>query len=336
MKEYIKDFKPASPFFLAPLAGVSDSSFRYICSKYGAALSFTEMISAKGLYYGNPKSEELLYIREDEAPVGIQIFGSDPMAMSFAVDYIRGRKNVIIDINMGCPVPKVVKNGEGSALLKTPELAAELVRTCVEASERAAKAAGTKPKPVTVKMRRGFSEPPAEGELDCADFARMLQDAGASAITVHGRTREQYYSGKADRSAIKRVKQAVSIPVIGNGDVFSAEDGMRMLDETGCDFVMVARGALGNPWIFRELNAAYRGLPVPKRPDAGELAETIKEQLMLDMELKGEYAAIREMRKHVSWYTRGLKGAARLRDYVNNIENMDELIRAVDSVRDLQ
>ena len=336
MKEFIKDFRPASPFFLAPLAGVSDSSFRYICAKFGAALSYTEMISAKGLYYGNPKTEELLYIREGEAPLGVQIFGSDPQALSFAVDFLKDRRNVLIDINMGCPVPKVVKNGEGSALLKTPELAAELVRTCVEASERAARATGTAPKPVTVKMRRGFSEPPAKGEIDCADFARMMQDAGASAICVHGRTREQYYSGKADRNAIKRVKDAVSIPVIGNGDVFTAEDGMRMLDETGCDFVMVARGALGNPWIFRELNAAYKGLAAPKRPDAGELAETIKEQLALDMELKGEYAAIREMRKHVSWYTKGLKGAARLRDLVNNIEDLDELVRAVDSVRDLQ
>ena len=336
MKEFIKDFKPASPFFLAPLAGVSDSSFRLLCSQYGAALSYTEMISAKGLLYGNPKTDELLYIRDDEAPVGIQIFGSDPQAMSFAVDFIKDRKNVLIDINMGCPVPKVVKNGEGSALLKTPELAAELVRTCVEASERAAKETGAKPKPVTVKMRRGFADPPPSGELDCADFARMMQDAGASAICVHGRTREQYYSGKADWSAIRRVKEAVSIPVIGNGDVFNAEDGMRMLEETGCDFVMVARGALGNPWIFRELDAAWKGQAVPDRPDAGELACTIKKHLLLDLELKGEYAAIREMRKHVSWYTKGLKGAARLRDYVNSIEDMDELIRAVDSVRDLQ
>lgn len=324
----------SSPFVLAPLAGVSDSAFRRICHDMGAALSYTEMISVKGLYYRNDKTSELLAISPEEGPVGVQLFGSDPEAFSYSIDTLAGIPFALTDINMGCPVPKVVKSGDGSALLKNPNLAAEIVRTCVEASKRVAKATGGERKPVTVKMRVGFSEKPSPGELDCADFARLMEDSGAAAITVHGRVRDQYYSGKADRLKIKRVKEAVSVPVIGNGDVFSAEDGLRMLDETGCDFVMVARGALGNPWIFRELLAAWKGLPAPPRPDAGERIETIKRHIVLATELKGEYAAVREMRKHISWYTKGLRGAATLRDKVNKSLSLDELLAAVEEIRD--
>ena len=243
-----------NPFVLAPLAGVTDSAFRRVCFEQGAAMAFTEMVSAKGLYYRNANTEDLLRIHEDEGPVGIQLFGSEPLMLQFAAEKLKDRPNVCIDLNMGCPVPKVVKNGEGSALLKSPALAEELVRATV-------KAAG---KPVTVKMRIGFDE---AHPVDPVAFALRMQEAGAAMVTVHGRTREQYYSGKADWSVIRRIKQALDIPVAGNGDIFSAEDALRMMEETGCDLAVIARGALGNPWIFRECEALYRGQPKPARPD---------------------------------------------------------------------
>lgn len=311
-----------SPFFLAPLAGFTDSAFRYICSIHGAALCYTEMLSAKGLYYGSPGSEAILRYREGEAPLAIQIFGSEPEMMAFAAAKLRSMPNVIIDINMGCPVPKVVKNGEGSALLKDPALAADCVRA-------AAEAAG---KPVTVKMRRAFSDRGEDASFDPAEFAVKMEEAGASAICVHGRTREQYYSGRADRESIRRVKQAVSVPVIGNGDVFSARDGISLMEETGCDAVMVARGAMGNPWLFEELEALWQGRELPDRPSPSQIVDTVRLHYKLLAEDKGEYTALREMRKHASFYTKGLRGASELRGRLNTASTEEELMEILDRI----
>ena len=311
-----------NPFVLAPLAGVTDSAFRRICFEHGAAMAFTEMVSAKGLYYRNANTEDLLAIHPDEGPVGIQLFGSEPLMLQFAAEKLKDRPNVCIDLNMGCPVPKVVKNGEGSFLLTQPALAAQLVRETV-------KAAG---KPVTVKMRIGFDE---THPVDPVAFAVQMQEAGASAIAVHGRTREQYYSGKADWSAIRRIKEAVDIPVAGNGDIFSAQDALRMLDETGCDAVMIARGALGNPWIFAECEAAWKGRPIPKRPDVDEIIETVKTHALRLLETKEEYRAVREMRKHAAWYTKGIKGAAALRRQASEAESLDEMFTILEGLKNL-
>ena len=311
-----------NPFVLAPLAGVTDSAFRRICFEHGAAMAFTEMVSAKGLYYRNANTEDLLAIHPDEGPVGIQLFGSEPLMLQFAAEKLKDRPNVCIDLNMGCPVPKVVKNGEGSFLLTQPALAAQLVRETV-------KAAG---KPVTVKMRIGFDE---THPVDPVAFAVQMQEAGASAIAVHGRTREQYYSGKADWSAIRKIKEAVDIPVAGNGDIFSAQDALRMLDETGCDAVMIARGALGNPWIFAECEAAWKGRPVPKRPEMDEIIETVKMHALRLLETKPEYRAVREMRKHAAWYTKGIKGAAALRRQASEAESLDEMFTILEGLKNL-
>ncbi|MBQ2147822.1 MAG: tRNA dihydrouridine synthase DusB [Firmicutes bacterium] len=311
-----------NPFVLAPLAGVTDSAFRRICFEHGAAMAFTEMVSAKGLYYRNANTEDLLAIHPDEGPVGIQLFGSEPLMLQFAAEKLKDRPNVCIDLNMGCPVPKVVKNGEGSFLLTQPALAAQLVRETV-------KAAG---KPVTVKMRIGFDE---THPVDPVDFAVQMQEAGASAIAVHGRTREQYYSGKADWSAIRRIKEAVDIPVAGNGDIFSAQDALRMLDETSCDAVMIARGALGNPWIFAECEAAWNSRPIPKRPDVDEIIETVKMHALRLLETKPEYRAVREMRKHAAWYTKGIKGAAALRRQASEAESLDEMFTILEGLKNL-
>ena len=311
-----------NPFVLAPLAGVTDSAFRRICFEHGAAMAFTEMVSAKGLYYRNANTEDLLAIHPDEGPVGIQLFGSDPLMLQFAAEKLKDRPNVCIDLNMGCPVPKVVKNGEGSFLLTQPALAAQLVRETV-------KAAG---KPVTVKMRIGFDE---THPVDPVAFAVQMQEAGASAIAVHGRTREQYYSGKADWSAIRRIKEAVDIPVAGNGGVFSAEDALRMLDETKCDAVMIARGALGNPWIFAECEAAWKGRPIPKRPDVDEIIETVKMHALRLLETKPEYRAVREMRKHTAWYTKGIQGTAALRRQASEAESLDEMFTILEGLKNL-
>ena len=321
---FIKDIKLSSPFLLAPLAGISNSSFRLLCREMGAGLSYTEMISCKGLRYENRKTAELLALRTEEGPVGIQLFGSDPVDFVSALDLFKDIDFKLIDINMGCPVPKVVKNGEGSALLNNPNLAWTIVKALSKSTDL----------PVTVKMRIGFHDDYSQRGFDPAEFAQVIEDAGASAIAVHGRTREQFYMGKANRAEIKRVKEAVKIPVIGNGDVFTAEDGMRMFEETGCDAVMVARGAQGNPWIFRELCAAYAGQAIPPKPDVDEIIETIKRHISLDYELKGEYGTVIEMRKHVSWYTKGIQGAAKLRTKINTASSLDELINTVESLRE--
>ncbi|MBQ1352360.1 MAG: tRNA dihydrouridine synthase DusB [Firmicutes bacterium] len=312
-----------NPFLLAPLAGVTDAPMRSLCKARGAALVYTEMVSCKGLYYGDNNTERLLMIREDEKPVAYQIFGREPDMISFAVKDFYNRENALIDINMGCPVPKIVKNGEGSALLKEPDLVYDLVCAAVKASEEAARENGSGIKPITAKIRAGWDLE----NINAVEIAKAIEAAGGAAVAVHGRTRDQFYSGKADWELIRKVKEAVSIPVIGNGDIFSGEDAVRMLKETGCDMVMIARGALGNPWIFEEALALWKGEIPPAKPTIEERVRVMKEHFTDLMSVKGEYAAVREMRKHASWYTKGLHGSAAMRRRINSIENPGELIR---------
>ena len=307
----IGSFELSNPFVLAPLAGISDAVMRGLCAEMGASLTTSEMVSAKGIYYGDKNTSRLLYIPEKSGPTAIQIFGSEPDVMAYAVEKLNGLENVSLDINMGCPVPKVVRNGDGSALLKNPEHVYDIVRACVDSSE----------KPVTVKIRKGFDE----NSVNAVEIAKAIESAGASAICIHGRTREQYYSGKADWDIIREVRSAVEIPLIGNGDVFSAEDGIRMLDETGCDMVMVARGALGNPWIFRELVSLWKyGEKIDKPSDKDRIKMLVRHLDGL-VELKGERNAVMELRKHVGWYTKGIRGASALRRRVNTINTAKEM-----------
>ena len=296
---------------LGPMAGVTDLPFRLLCKEKGADLVYTEMVSAKGVQYNNKNTESLLYIAEEERPVALQLFGADPDILSDTAKRLEHRNFDILDINMGCPVPKVVNNGEGSALMKTPELIGEIVR----------KVATGYSKPVTVKIRKGFHE----NNNNAVEVAKIAEANGAAAIAVHARTREQYYSGKADWEVIRAVKEAVKVPVIGSGDVFSPEDAKRMLEQTNCDAIMMARGTRGNPWLFEQIKAYLnQGIMLPK-PSFDEVRDMILSHAKLSVEYKGEYIGIREMRKHVAWYTTGYPGSAKLRNRVNEIENMDDL-----------
>lgn len=314
----IGNLRLENPFLLAPLAGITDAPTRRLAKKMGAALVYSEMVSGKALYYGDKKTEQLLIMEDCEKPVAFQVFGSEPEILAFTAKTLDCRKNDILDINMGCPVPKVVKNGEGSALLKRVDLVYDLISAMVSNTS----------KPVTAKIRIGFDEK----SINAVEVAKAIEAGGASAVAVHGRTREQYYSGHADWSYIKAVKDAVSIPVIGNGDVTDGESAMKMMEQTGCDFVMIGRGALGNPWIFRELNAVWRGEEIPKSPTVEEKKEMMIYHFQLMQELKGEYAAVREMRKHVGWYIKGLPGSAALRGKINQINAAEELIDAIRNI----
>jgi len=330
----IGNFTPKNNIFLAPMAGITDMPFRYLCSKMGAGLTYTEMISSKGMYYNDKKTKQLTVIHPDEAPCAVQIFGSEPDIMAKAAEELSSRDDVaIIDINMGCPATKIVKNGEGCALMKDVRLASQIIKAVVKASS----------KPVTVKFRKGYgsrkdhencndyddyngfdeydSNDTHNGYDECnsndshkaIEFAKMAEESGASAITVHGRTREQFYSGNSDMDTIARVKQAVSIPVIGNGDVFTPEKAKEMLEITGCDAVMIGRGTQGNPWLFKRIfHYIYNNELLPY-PTNTEKLKIIKEHYEMMINLKGEIIAVKEMRKHIAWYIKGMPGASKLR-----------------------
>ncbi len=296
---------------LAPMAGVTDLPFRLLCKEQGADLIYTEMISAKGIYYNSKNTEALLEVNEEERPVALQLFGSEPDIVSSMAKRIEERNYDILDINMGCPVPKVVNNGEGSALMTHILLAETIIRKTVEATK----------KPVTVKFRKGFRD----GEEQAIDLAKAAEAAGASAIAVHGRTREQYYSGKADWDIIRRVKEAVSIPVIGNGDVSSGPDAEKMFEQTGCDAIMIGRGARGNPWIFKQIRHYLEtGESLPK-PSIDEVVAMILRHAKMQTEWKGELYGMREMRTHFAWYTTGYPNSASMRRRVNEIETVEDL-----------
>lgn len=303
---------------LAPMAGVTDLPFRLLCKEQGAGLICMEMVSAKAIMYRNKNTEALLEIHPKERPVSLQLFGSDPDIVSEMAKRIEERPFSILDINMGCPVPKVVNNGEGSALMKNPALAEAIVAKTVKAIR----------KPVTVKIRKGFDD----SMVNAVEIAKACEAAGASAIAVHGRTREQFYSGKADWGIIARVKESVSVPVIGNGDVTDGATAGRLMKETGCDGIMIGRAVRGNPWIFREIRAYLETGESIKRPTPEEMRETVLRHAVLQLETKGEYIGIREMRKHVSWYTAGYPHSAGLRRRVNEMETFEDLRRSIEAI----
>lgn len=296
---------------LGPMAGVTDLPFRLLCKEQGCGMLYTEMVSAKAILYKNKNTNILLNIDKAEHPIAVQLFGSDPDIMAEIGAKVAEGPCDFIDINMGCPVPKIVNNHEGSYLLTQPKLVEQILTKMVKAIK----------KPVTIKVRKGFKD----GEIQAPEIARIAESCGVSAIAVHGRTREQYYSGKADWEIIRQVKEAVSIPVIGNGDVTSPERADAMVKETGCDGVMIARGAQGNPWIFSEMIEHERTGKIPSRPTNEEIRKMMLRHAKLQLQYKGEYLGIREMRKHVAWYTKGLPGSAKLREEINRVESYAEL-----------
>lgn len=296
---------------LAPMAGVSNLPFRLLCREQGAGLVCMEMVSAKAILYKNRNTEELLTIDPGEHPVSLQLFGSDPDIISEIAKQIEERPFDILDLNMGCPVPKVVNNGDGSALMKNPRLAGEII----EKTARAIK------KPLTVKIRKGFDD----AHINAVELAHIAQESGAAAVAVHGRTREQYYAGHADWDIIRQVKEAVSIPVIGNGDIRTPEDVAAMAEQTGCDGYMIARGAEGNPWIFRQILHYFETGEHLARPDFSEVTEMLLRHAKMQIDCKGDYTGIREIRKHAAWYTAGYRNSSKLRGRINEVENYEQL-----------
>lgn len=300
-----------NPVISAPMAGITDRAYRILAEEAGCGLVCTEMVSDQALLYGNPKTNKLLDSSGETGPISMQIFGSNTGHMADAAAIVESRGAALIDINMGCPTPKIVKNGEGSALMKEPEKAAEIVRAVV----------GRVKVPVTVKMRKGWDE----RSVNAVELARLVVDAGAAAVTVHGRTRSQFYTGKADWGIITAVKKAVNVPVIGNGDIWNPQDALSMMEQTGCDGVMIGRAALGNPWIFtRAVHFLKTGELLPC-PAPEERVSTALRHLDLLIEIKGETVAVWEMRKHAAWYMKGLRGASRLRDLVNKAKSKEEI-----------
>lgn len=300
-----------NPLVLAPMAGVTDLPFRLLCKEHGVGLVCMEMVSAKAIYYKNKNTEQLLEIYPQERPVSLQLFGSDADIIAEMATQIEERPFDILDFNMGCPVPKVVNNGEGSALMKNPKLVEEILTKLVRAVK----------KPVTVKIRKGFDEE----HVNAVEIARIAESCGVAAVAVHGRTRQQYYSGHADWDIIRQVKEAVQIPVIGNGDLHTAEDVCRMKEQTGCDGFMIGRGAQGNPWIFEQiLHKLETGEDLP-RPTVQEVTEMVLRHARLQVEIKGEYTGMREIRKHAAWYTAGYRNSSKLRGKINEVETIQQL-----------
>ncbi len=300
-----------SPVVLAPMAGVTDLAFRKVCKSYDVGLMITEMVSCKALYYGDKKTAKIMNIEEYERPISLQIFGSDPKIMAEVVEKYNDHNHDIIDINMGCPAPKIVKNGEGSALMKTPKKAYEIIKAVVDAST----------KPVTVKMRSGWDS----SNINAVEICELAQKAGASAVAIHGRTRDQFYAGKADWGIIKQVKNSVDIPVIGNGDVFCIDDGIKMKQLTNCDSIMVGRGAQGNPFLLKRLARYLKTGEILPKPTVSDKINQALEHFELLIQTKGEYIAILEMRKHAAWYIKGIYGASKVKAKINCSKSIEEI-----------
>jgi len=308
------------PLYLAPMAGFTDQPFRRICKFYGADILITEMVSSKGLYYGDEKTYRLLKVTEEEHPIGVQLFGSDPYVFKEAIEKLEGFPFDFININMGCPTPKIVKNGDGCALMLNEELSSAIIKSCVSSTK----------KPITVKIRKGWDK----NNVNAVEFSKRAEESGASAIIIHGRTREQFYSGKADWDIIKKVKESVKIPVIGNGDIFSPEDAKKMIEQTECDGIMIGRGALGTPWIFKSIKHYLTNGEKPLPPSLLEKKEIIFWHMRLSVEFYGEKIGILEMKKHIAWYLKGLYNSAKVKAKILQLKDREDIEKELNNYFD--